>query len=59
MQKLENEGFFKENAKNKGDTKVKFFNMGPKTKWQEYLNDEIVEQINTKFKNEMLELGYL
>ena len=59
MQKLESEGFFKENARSKGDTKVRFFNMGAKTNWREYLNDEIVEQINTKFKNEMLELGYL
>jgi len=59
MQKLESEGFFKENAKNKNNTKVKFFNMGPKTKWDDYLNDELVEIINTKFKNEMIELGYL
>ena len=33
--------------------------MGPKNKWQEYLSDEMVEKINTKFKNEMVELGYL
>ena len=59
MQKLESEGFFKENAKNKNNTKVKFFNMGPKTKWDDYLNNELVEIINTKFKNEMIELGYL
>ena len=43
----------------KSNTKVKFFNMGPKTKWQEYLSDEIIEEINTKFKDEMIELGYL
>ena len=59
MQKLENEGFFNENAKSRGDEKVKFFNMGPKTNWQQYLSDEIVEKINTKFKDEMIELGYL
>ena len=59
MQKLESEGFFNENAKSKSNTKVKFFNMGPKTKWQEYLSDEIIEEINTKFKDEMIELGYL
>ena len=59
MQKLENEGFFNENSKNEVDAKVKFFNMGPKTRWEKYLNDKIIEEINTKFKNEMVELGYL
>ena len=59
MQKLENEGFFNENAKSRSHTKVKFFNLGPKTNWQEYLSDEIIEKINTKFKDEMIELGYL
>ena len=59
MQKLENNGFFDENAKSKDNSKVRFFNMGPKNKWQEYLSDEMVEKINTKFKNEMVELGYL
>ena len=51
--------FFDENAKSESNTKVKFFNMGPKTRWEENLNNELVEIINTKFKNEMIELGYL
>ena len=59
MQRLEREGFFNENAKSESNSNVKFFNMGPNTKWDEHLDNELVEIINTKFKNEMIELGYL
>ena len=59
MQKLENDGLFEENAKKENEIKIKFFNLGPKTNWKDCLNNEIIENINTKFYNEMVELGYL
>ena len=36
-----------------------FFNMGPKNDWRKLLDKEISEQIERKFKAEMLELNYL
>ena len=59
MQDLEKKGFFKEYIKEADNKKIKFFNLGPKNDWKSCLNDEIVEEINFKFKNEMEELGYL
>ena len=59
MQDLEKKGFFKEYIKAVDNKKIKFFNLGPKNDWKSCLNDEIVEEINFKFKNEMEELGYL
>ncbi len=37
----------------------KFFNLGPENNWQKLLNSHIREDIETSFKKEMLELGYL
>ena len=59
MQKLEDSGYFNENATGQDNNKVKFFNSGPKTNWKDILNDEIIEKINLQFRNEMIELGYL
>ena len=59
MQDLEKKGFFKEYIKGADNKKIKFFNLGPKNDWKSCLNDEIVEEINFNFKNEMEELGYL
>ena len=59
MQNLEKKGFFNEYIKREDNKKIKFFNLGPKNDWKSYLNNEIVEEINFKFKNEMKELGYL
>ena len=59
MQNLEKKGLFKEYVKSENNTKIKFFNLGPKNDWKLYLNKEIVEEINFKFKKEMEELGYL
>ena len=36
-----------------------FFHLGPKNDWKTMLDTKIVDEINIKFKNEMLELGYL
>ena len=59
MQNLEKKGLFKEYIKGADNNKIKFFNLGPKNDWKLYLKNEIVEEINFKFKNEMKELGYL
>jgi len=59
MQNLEKKGLFKEYVKSENNSKIKFFNLGPKNDWKLHLNKEIVEEINFKFKKEMEELGYL
>jgi hypothetical protein len=37
----------------------KFFNLGPKNNWKEFLPNDIRQKIEKKFKEEMIELGYL
>jgi len=59
MQNLETDGLFNENSRGQNNKKVKFFNLGPKNDWKEFLNNKIIEKVNFKFKNEMEELGYL
>jgi hypothetical protein len=39
--------------------KKKFFNLGPKNNWKEFLPNEIKNEIEKKFQQEMIELGYL
>ena len=46
---------FKEKPKNS----KKFFNLGPSNDWRNLLNKNIREKIETSFKNEMQDLGYL
>ena len=60
LKKIEEEGFFKENMKNKktGD-KIKFFYMGKKNKWENLLGKKIILEIEQKFSKEMKELNYL
>ena len=59
MQILEKKGLFKEYVTDDNNKKINFFNLGPKNDWKIYLKNEIVEEINFKFKNEMKELGYI
>tara|TARA_B100000965_G_scaffold388702_1_gene393522 strand:- start:326 stop:1174 length:849 start_codon:yes stop_codon:yes gene_type:complete len=59
MQKLEDKGYFSENARGYNKNKVKFFNLGQKNDWKKLLNNEIIEKIDLKFNKEMKELGYL
>ena len=59
VQKLEDKGYFSENARGHDKDKVKFFNLGPKNDWKKLLNNEIIEEINLKFNKEMKTLGYL
>ena len=39
--------------------KIKFFNMGKKNDWNKLLDKKLVKKIDTHFKTEMIELGYL
>ena len=55
----ENKGFFEEKKNLKTGKKITFFNLGPKNDWKKLLNKEIIKKIETAFKKEMLELGYL
>tara|TARA_Y100000389_G_scaffold139200_1_gene136939 strand:+ start:157 stop:999 length:843 start_codon:yes stop_codon:yes gene_type:complete len=60
LKQMENKGLFKENVINKETkSKVNFFHLGPKNKWQNSLDKEIIKTIENKFKNEMKELGYI
>ena len=55
----ENNGKFKENAKNNLGGKKKFFYLGPKNNWKKYVQKETLIKITTTFEKEMKELGYL
>lgn len=60
LQEMEKLGGFSESItdKNTGSKKV-FFNMGPQNNWRDYLDKNIKDEIENKFKKEMTELGYL
>ncbi len=60
MQKMEEKKGFIESVENKETgEKNKFFFLGPKNDWKKILDKEIANEISTKFKLEMKELGYL
>ena len=60
LQNMEKLGLFKESVINKKtDSKVNFFHLGPKNKWQDILDKKIVSEIEKNFYSEMKELGYL
>ena len=60
LKKMENEESFKEGVLNKEtNSKVNFFNLGPKNKWQNNLDQDIIDIIKKNFNNEMKEIGYL
>ena len=60
LQNMEKQGLFKESVINKKtDSKVNFFHLGPKNKWQDILDKKIVSEIEKNFYSEMKELGYL
>ena len=51
---------FEESVKDKSTGKnKKFFNLGPKNDWKNLLDDKIRKEIENKFDQEMIELGYL
>ena len=60
LKEKEKEGLFGENVYTKStNKKINFFHQGPENNWKSKLESEIVNEINLKFKNEMIELGYL
>ena len=60
LKKGEKEGDFLENVfKKSSNQKINFFHKGPENNWKFSLENKIVDEINLKFKNEMIELGYL
>ena len=59
LQDIENKEGFIEASKNKSGNSIKFFNLGSENKWQNLLSKQIIENIETSFKEEMTELKYL
>ena len=60
MQNLEKKkGFFEAKTNLKTGKKITFFKLGPKNDWKQLLAKEVKNKIETAFKKEMLELGYL
>ena len=50
---------FAGNSKTNKKLKQKFFNLGPKNKWENILEPGIKNEIEFSFKEEMIKLGYL
>ncbi len=60
FKKMEKDGSFKESATNKNTGQKKnFFYLGPNNDWKKLLDNNIRQEIEKKFKNEMQYLGYL
>ena len=60
LRKMENEDLFNEAVLDKKtDSKVKFFNLGPKNKWEDKIKKEITNSLEKNFFKEMSELKYL
>ena len=60
LSQMENkEGFHESVTSSKTMRKIKFFNLGKKNNWKSLLDKKIVKKIESCFKNEMNELGYL
>ena len=54
-----NEGFQESATSSKTMKKIKFFNLGKKNNWETLLDKKSIRKIESRFKNEMSELGYL
>ena len=60
MKTLEQKQIFNESTVDSDTGKRKtFFNLGPQNDWKKILNDTSRKKIETSFKKEMYELGYL
>ena len=54
-----NKGFHESATSVKTMKKIKFFNLGKKNNWKTALDKMLIKKIESRFKNEMNELGYL
>ena len=60
LSKMEiNEGFHESATSYKTMKKIKFFNLGKKNNWKMLLDKKLIKKIESHFKNQMNELGYL
>lgn len=59
LKKLEKKQGFADAMTDKNNKKKKFFYLGEKNKWEILLDNKTKSVIEKKFKNEMVELGYL
>ena len=59
MSKQEDRFGFNDNSKRNKQLNKKFFNLGPKNKWENILDKEIQKEMEKIFNSEMKELGYL
>jgi hypothetical protein len=59
LKNLEANKDFKESMKDKEGNKINFFDKGEKRNWTQHLEKGMANQLEKKFKNEMIELGYL
>ena len=57
-EKEKKEGFSEAPKSKLGDTKIPFFNLGPKNNWKIILKDELKEKLNKIFKKQLEELSY-
>ena len=53
------EGFYESVRDKLGGRKKRFFNLGPKNKWEKLVDKNIVNEIEKQFETEMKELNYL
>ena len=60
LKKKENkDGFFEAMFSKKENKKIPFFNLGFKSDWNKVLDKKIVKEIESKFKREMKDMGYI
>ena len=59
MKKMENQGLFKEAAKDLNGQPISFFVQGKEGRWKNTLEKKVIVEIETEFRKEMQELGYL
>ena len=52
------EGFFEAPQSKLGDSKIPFFNLGPKNNWKKILNNDLKDKLNNIFKKQLDELSY-
>ena len=53
------EGFSEAPKSKLGDSKIPFFNLGPKNKWEKLLDSKTQKKLEEAFRYEMKELRYL